>query len=390
MRLASACRCDVGDWVRGLGLPIGGALDDHDDDDAAVAAAAGVAAAARAAGVAGGVGAAGAVAQQQARRLRWVLENRSVAILSGVPPEAVALLGRAEAACVRFFASPDAVKERCVAANTAAAPLGQLAAAGTDGAATPEQQPRPSPALAEARAGGAYRAHGPKWREQYHIVAGAFDACFLPAAATGGAATAAAPEAEAEEEAGAHAASAALRAALRPALAWYEELCLAVCELVLPGLRARLRAEAADRARGGDDPSVLDAFLYPNLARGTAEPNMSAHFDPGFLTVTVASSTPGLDVEVAGAGGGWLDIEAHADAGTELVCFFSESMRRAVTTAADAWRADDSSGSAAGGVPQPVVLACSAANHRVHRDASAGAAPRSSLVYELRSAYTGM
>jgi len=363
------------------------------------------------------VGATGAVAQQQARWLRGVLEERSVAILSGVPPEAVALLGRAEAACVRFFASSDAVKERCVAANTAPPPPpppGLPAAAATGrGAAAPEQQqqqqqqqqpppprpPRPSPALAEARAGGAYRAHGPKWREQYHIVAGAFDACFLPAAATDGAAAAAtaaaAPEEEEEEEAaGAHAASAALRAALRPALAWYEELCLAVCELVLPGLRARLRAEAADKARGGGgggDPSVLDAFLYPNLARGTAEPNMSAHFDPGFLTVTVASSTPGLDVEVAGAGGGWLDIEAHADAGTELVCFFSESMRRAVTTAADAWRADDGgSGSAVGGVPQPVVLACSAANHRVHRDASAGAAPRSSLVYELRSAYTGM
>ena len=277
------------------------------------------------------------------------------------------MLGRAEAACVRFFAMADTTKRRCSTAH--------LHPPSVPPVETPEQQtlpqpqqPKPSLALAEARTGGGYRAHGPKWREQYHIVVGAWAACFRPAVL----------QAASEEERAANMASAELSTALRPALEWYESFCLALAELLVPGLRARLKAEIA--AHGGDDPSVLDAFIYPNLARGTAEPNMCAHFDPGFITITTASATPGLDAQVDGH---WLDVEAHADAGTELVCFLSESMRRAVATASDIWDVERAG-------PQPSIVACNALNHRVHRNTSTGAAPRSSLVYELRSIYTGM
>eukprot|EP00937_MAST-01D_sp_MAST-1D-sp2_P003605 g3605.t1 len=294
-------------------------------------------------------------AWEQARRVRDVLSARTVAILSEVPAEVCAMLAQAEGECLRFFALPGAVKRQCTAPSIAAATAG--AGAGTAGGGSGDGR-TVSGSHAEALAGGGYREHGPEWREQYHVVVG----------------------------------GAELATALRGAQRWYEALCLAVSDLLCPGLADRLRREA--RARSGDDPSVLDGFYYPNRARGTADPNMSAHYDPGYVTVTAASTTPGLDVLVRGNDaheGGWLDVEAHADAGTEIVLFLSESMRRAVATAADAWREQHASESESGnGSTPPPVLECAAANHRVHRDTSEGAVARSSLVYELRSHYTGV
>ena len=108
------------------------------------------------------------VAWEQARRLRDVLAARTVAILSDVPADVCAMLGQAEGECLRFFALPDAVKRQCTATSIAAAAT--MASAGADAAKGNSGDSRVvSASHAEALAGGGYREHGPKWREQYHV-----------------------------------------------------------------------------------------------------------------------------------------------------------------------------------------------------------------------------
>ena len=57
------------------------------------------------------------------------------------------------------------------------------------------------------------------------------------------------------------------------------------------------------------DTSVIDLFLYPNLeARALNMPNMRTHTDPGLLTITRASRTPGLQI-MDTSSREWRDVE---------------------------------------------------------------------------------
>ena len=89
-------------------------------------------------------------------------------ILSDVPADVCAMLGQAEAECLRFFALPDAVKRRCTAANNVekwATPPTALAHWPLGGRWRAPHLARM--AAAQARAGSAipiyYRERGMRW-----------------------------------------------------------------------------------------------------------------------------------------------------------------------------------------------------------------------------------
>ena len=150
-RLAAACRCPIGAWLR-AGMPttaVHGVGAECADKATGTAAATSTATDT-------------AAAWEQARRLRDVLAARTVAILSDVPADVCAMLGQAEAECLRFFALPDAVKRRCTAASIAAAAT--TVGAGADAAKGDSGDVRVVPRVvsashAEALAGGGYREH---------------------------------------------------------------------------------------------------------------------------------------------------------------------------------------------------------------------------------------
>ena len=92
----------------------------------------------------------------------------NLAILSDVPADVCAMLGQAEAECLRFFALPDAVKRRCTAANNVekwATPPTALAHWPLGGRWRAPHLARM--AAAQARAGSAipiyYRERGMRW-----------------------------------------------------------------------------------------------------------------------------------------------------------------------------------------------------------------------------------
>lgn len=97
-------------------------------------------------------------------------------------------------------------------------------------------------------------------------------------------------------------------------------LCTELLDAVEPAAEGARRAQA----ELSGDPSVLDLFLYPN--QHTRPANMRTHTDPGLLTVTQVSGTPGLQVLDA-ASGAWLDVEAVAEA-TDLVLLCGESLEQ--------------------------------------------------------------
>ena len=151
-------------------------------------------------------------------------------------------------------------------------------------------------------------------------------------------------------------------AALRDAVIALLTLLRQACEAVLAGLGAGrlLESQRAQAARWGD-PSVLDLFRYHNTAagEGAAEgENMASHSDPGLLTVTPASSVPGLELYDEPSGR-WTDVECGAGRG-DLVVFMG-----------DQW--EESGAAGAGGA--------GAVEHRVRR----AEGPRLSLVFEMRA-----
>ena len=189
-------------------------------------------------------------------------------------------------------------------------------------------------------------------REQWHVVCGAPDAQPWPAGADES------PTAGALDE----------RLSLRGALMRAKELlrCIAVDTLAcLPresGQDASTGelADACSAMGAGTDPSVLDAFWYhagrsaeqtaPNIAAcsggdlakaalttddtsHTADGDvahwddmaMSAHKDPGVLTVTRASEVAGLQIEVQGK---WIAVEALASS-DEVLIFPGEQLEKA-------------------------------------------------------------
>jgi isopenicillin N synthase-like dioxygenase len=108
--------------------------------------------------------------------------------------------------------------------------------------------------------------------------------------------------------------------AVRRALHVLHDLCTGLLDAVEPAAEGARRAQA----ELSGDPSVLDLFLYPN--EHTWPANMRTHTDPGLLTVTQVSDTPGLQVLDA-ATGAWLDVEAVAHA-ADLVLMCGESLQQ--------------------------------------------------------------
>jgi hypothetical protein len=190
----------------------------------------------------------------------------------------------------------------------------------------------------------------------------------------------------------------ALQSGLLPALQWYSAFTTRVAEWLLPGCAKQLSGSAARRG----DPSVLDAFLYPNAQAQAHLPaarvGMGAHYDPGFMTVTLVSKVAGLAVADGDGGGGgevaWVEAEAEADAATEVLVFLCESLERLMQQR----RAEEAQGGGAVGPPRAGVGVAGpavgrAALHRVDKPAPGSGsegAPRLSLVYELRSFYDGL
>ena len=129
------------------------------------------------------------------------------------------------------------------------------------------------------------------------------------------------------------------------------ELALSILDVLDAGMRERW--EDAVRSRG--DASVLDIFSYDNDNATPADLcNMSHHTDPGLLTLTSSSVTPGLEVQDASTGA-WIAVELHSTPFDIVVM-----------------AADELSERSGGAVPS--------CNHRV-----AGAHTRRvSIVYELR------
>jgi hypothetical protein len=136
--------------------------------------------------------------------------------------------------------------------------------------------------------------------------------------------------------------------AVRRAMHVLHNLCTELLATIEPAAEGARRTQA----ELSGDPSVLDLFLYPNEHKRPA--NMRTHTDPGLLTVTRVSDTPGLQVLDAESGA-WLDVEAMAGTG-DLVLLCSESLQEM----------------SRGAYP--------AAPHRVR----CAPAPRLSVVFELR------
>ena len=84
------------------------------------------------------------------------------------------------------------------------------------------------------------------------------------------------------------------------------------------------RARQSQAAEDGD-LSVLDLFVYPN-AEGPEVANMRAHTDPGLLTLTLASSTPGLQVRDR-LTSQWVDCEALCAPREECLVLCGEALQ---------------------------------------------------------------
>ena len=85
---------------------------------------------------------------------------------------------------------------------------------------------------------------------------------------------------------------------------------------LLATLDAGYEATRAAQAERLGDPSVLDAFLYPQ--RDAASLLMRSHADPGLLTLTLASDPAGLEV-LDRASGRWTAVEALCACGDLIV-----------------------------------------------------------------------
>jgi len=110
-----------------------------------------------------------------------------------------------------------------------------------------------------------------------------------------------------------------LHAAVREAAHLLHELCTELlCEVEPDAEGVRASQAAID-----GDPSVLDLFLYPN-ERVDPAVNMRTHTDPGLLTATRVSATPGLQVLDAQSVT-WVDAEAVAEAG-DVILMNGESL----------------------------------------------------------------
>ena len=83
----------------------------------------------------------------------------NLAILSDVPADVCAMLGQAEAECLRFFALPDAVKRECTAASIAAAAT--TVGAGADAAKGDSGDVRVVPRVVSASHAEALAGNGP-------------------------------------------------------------------------------------------------------------------------------------------------------------------------------------------------------------------------------------
>lgn len=95
---------------------------------------------------------------------------------------------------------------------------------------------------------------------------------------------------------------------------------------------ARLERERSGQVGEHGDPSVFDMFLYPNrdaeaLDQGSGV-NMRAHTDPGLLTLTMCSATPGLQC-LDRSTGSWVDVEASpaCEAGCDCIVFCGEALQ---------------------------------------------------------------
>jgi isopenicillin N synthase-like dioxygenase len=105
------------------------------------------------------------------------------------------------------------------------------------------------------------------------------------------------------------------------------------------------------------DPSVVDIFRYFNVMReGRSEGNMGSHYDPGLFTLKPVSKVPGLDV-LDRETGEWVDVEAVATPGQDLLLFCGETLE--MLTEGE----------------------FKATSHRVHTEGQ----ERFSMVYEMRS-----
>ena len=95
----------------------------------------------------------------------------NLAILSDVPADVCAMLGQAEAECLRFFALPDAVKRRCTAASIAAAAT--TVGAGADAAKGDSGDVRVVPRVVSASHAEALAGNGPVGNVKVRWVAAA-------------------------------------------------------------------------------------------------------------------------------------------------------------------------------------------------------------------------
>eukprot|EP00873_Tetraselmis_striata_P005875 jgi/Tetstr1/426139/TSEL_016467.t1 len=201
-------------------------------------------------------------------------------------------------------------------------------------------------------------------REMFHTVHGALDAQPYP--------------------------SAKAEASLRTLGAHLKEVCRAIMDVIAPSV-ARTAQGVANGTAGngaangnssGSDfyaASVMDVFFYPNQQRaatGASGPgNMSAHLDPGYLTITSPSRVPGLWVWGRRATGGGGSGECGQDAGAGEQCGWLDAEaleeRSALILLAGSALEDATGGRFA------------AARHSV---ASSPAGARLSCVFELRSA----
>ena len=94
-----------------------------------------------------------------------------------------------------------------------------------------------------------------------------------------------------------------------------------------------------EQAASRGDVSVLDVLLYPNPMSYSSSSsggrpvrddemlvNMREHTDPGLLTLTLASSTPGLQIRDR-ASGEWIDVEASCTSGVDAIVFAGEALQ---------------------------------------------------------------
>jgi hypothetical protein len=87
---------------------------------------------------------------------------------------------------------------------------------------------------------------------------------------------------------------------------------------------ASIEAERAKQVGPEGDPSVFDCFVYPNADAEVV--NMRAHTDPGLLTLTLASTSPGLQVQDRESSQ-WVDLEPSCIAGEDCLCLCGEALQ---------------------------------------------------------------